>query len=120
MINPLDYGGRPIHEDVSVPAATGAGSFTLLSTAGRGLYLTRLVVSTDTAQRIVVGVADEDGRRLFAGYLAANDTVAVLLDILTEGSALANGPILLITSAASGAEAQLDGWNIGRNPAPVG
>jgi hypothetical protein len=40
----------------------------------------------------------------------------MMLDLLTEGTSLANGPLLLITTAASGAEAQLDGWGLTRTP----
>lgn len=114
MFDPTRYGGRPFHADVSVAAASAAGSVVLMPSAGQSLYLERLVVSTDTAQRLVVGVSDDPGRRLFAGYLAAGDTVGVVLGLLTEGTALAGGNLLLITAAISGADAQLDGWVLTR------
>jgi hypothetical protein len=78
--------GERFHADLHVPAAAAAdaanadgtlrGGILLYDPRGDGVLLTRLRVSTDTAMRVCVGLADQDSQRIMAGYFAANGGAA--------------------------------------------
>ena len=66
------------HADLSIPAAqtvNPAGTL-LFDPIAAGWTVTHITISTDTAMRIAVGVADAAGQRIRAGSFAANGGMA--------------------------------------------
>lgn len=99
--------GAPFHADISLPAGSAAGSYALFDPMGPVL-ITHARFSTDTGQRFVIGVADVDGQRVLAGNIGAANGAIADLHLDTGGTGLV-GQILVITAAASGFDAAIDG-----------
>ncbi len=78
--------GERFHADLHIPAAVAAdparadgtlqGGTLLYDPRGDGVLVTRMRVSTDTAMRVCVGLADQDSQRVMGGYFAANGGAA--------------------------------------------
>jgi hypothetical protein len=78
--------GERFHADLHIPAATAAdparsdgtlqGGTLLYDPRGDGVLVTRLRVSTDTAMRVCVGLADQDSQRVMGAYFASNGGAA--------------------------------------------
>lgn len=102
--------GAPFHADLSIAAGTPAGTFPLFDPGAGAIKILHCRVSTDTAQRIVVGVADADNQRVTAGYLPAGGAgILADLALVTAETSMVGRPILLFTFAASGVEVQIEG-----------
>lgn len=102
--------GTPFHADISVPPGSPAGEYPVFDPSAGLVCITHCRVSTDTAQRVVVGVADADGSRVVAGWLPAGGAgILADLALFTGGTGMAGQPILLFTSAVSGVEVQIEG-----------
>jgi hypothetical protein len=79
---------------------------TLLFNANQTKAVVRkLMVSTDTAMRIVIGMSDADGQRIRAGYFAGNGGAAP--DVCVEVPD--GGKVYLFHSAAGNVDVSIDG-----------
>ena len=107
--------GERFHADLHIPAATAAdparadgtltGGTLLYDPRGSGVLVTRLRVSTDTAMRVCVGLADQDSQRVMAGYFAANGGAAP--DTCVE--APPGGRLMVFHSAQGNVDVAIDG-----------
>lgn len=103
---------QPFHADISIASSAGAGSTELFNpkTAGPpaspGICITRLSISTDTAMRIAVGFADQDGQRVRAGYFAANGGMAPDVQLTTY----LGGPVYVFMALAGNVEVAIEGY----------
>ncbi len=108
--------GTRFHADVHIPATVaadpakadgtlGGPGQVLFSSGVSGIVVRELMVSTDTACRIAVGTADQDDRRIRAGYFGANGGAAP--SVCWEGPP---GTVLAIwRSAAGNVDVSIDG-----------
>lgn len=68
----------PFHADLSIPSSQAAGATLLFDPKPNapgdapGVCVRKLSISTDTAMRIVIGTADQNGFRIRAGWFGAN------------------------------------------------
>jgi len=94
------------HADLSIPAsqAVNPAGTLLFDPLASNWTVTHLTVSTDTAMRIVVGVADAAGRRIRAGTFAANGGMAS--PVCVPGF----GKIFVFTPAAGVIDVSIDGY----------
>ena len=100
----------PFHADVSLPPASAAGTVTLYDPLSARVIVSHIRISTDTAQRIIVGTADTDGTRMAGGWLPAGGA-GILADLAldTQATSMMGQPILVFTSEAGALEVQIEG-----------
>jgi len=107
--------GARFHADLHIPASAAAdaaradgtlnGGTLLYDSHGEGLLITRVMISTDVAMRICVGITDQDSRRVRAGYFAANGGAAP--DTCWQGSPGSN--VLVFHAAQGNVDVSIDG-----------
>ncbi len=108
--------GERFHADLHIPAATAAdparadgtltgGGTLLFDPRASGVLVTRVRISTDTAMRICVGLADQDSQRVMAGYFAANGGAAP--DTCYEGPS--GGKLYVFHGAQGNVDVAIDG-----------
>jgi hypothetical protein len=111
--------GTRFHADLHIAAAAAAdparadgtltGGVELFDPAGDGVLVCRLMVSTDVAMRVCVGLADTDSQRIRAAYFAANGGAAP--DTCWEGRP--GGRILIFHGAQGNVDVSIDGELLG-------
>jgi hypothetical protein len=104
------------HADLSIPASQAvnpagtllfdplASGAPMSSRRSASWTVTHITVSTDTAMRIVVGIADADGQRIRAGSFAANGGMAS--PVCVPGF----GRILVFAPAVGVIDVSIDGY----------
>jgi hypothetical protein len=107
--------GIRFHADLHIAAAAAAdparadgtlqGGTLLYDPAGDGLLITRVMISTDAAMRVAVGMADQDSRRVRAGYFAANGGAAP--DACWQGPP--GGKLYVFRGAQGNVDVSIDG-----------
>ena len=82
----------PSSADVSLPPASAAGTVTLYDPLSARVIVSHIRISTDTAQRIIVGTADTNGTRMAGGWLPAGGA-GILADLALDTQATSiDGP----------------------------
>lgn len=115
MIDPLAWGGVPFHADLSVAAGGAAATRTLYRVGDAELLVTHVRVSSDTAQRVVVGTADAAGQRIVAGWLPSGGSgILADLSLFTYTTPMTRKDLVVITAAISGVDAQVEGYVFSR------
>lgn len=101
--------GAQFHKDIHQAPGAAAGTYPLYDPGGRPVLITHVSFTTDTAQRFVVGLADIDDERLLAGEASLGE----LRDLrLHTGETGLVGPIVVITTLASGFDAMIEGCEL--------
>jgi hypothetical protein len=100
----------PFHADLSLAPGTALGPYPVIDPGAGAIRVKHIRVSSDTAQRIVVGTDDADGSRMVAGFLPGGGAgILADCDIATIGTGMLGLPVLVILGAASAVEVQIDG-----------
>ncbi|MGH2512942.1 MAG: hypothetical protein ACRDGQ_09665 [Candidatus Limnocylindrales bacterium] len=84
-------------------AGTMSGGILLFDPQGTGILVRKVMISTDTSMRIVVGPSDQDNQRIRAGYFAQNGGAAP--DTCWEGV----GKIFVFHPSAGNIDVAIDG-----------
>lgn len=100
----------PFHADLSLPALSAADTYVLYDPLSARVIVSHVRISSDVAQRVIVGTADADGTRMAGGYLPAGGA-GILADLAldTQATSMMGQPILVFTGQPGALEVQIEG-----------